>query len=56
MKTCTFLAHDLSLIRAKGKTQLVCSRCDEPWAETLLDHHNTPKRLQVMNAQLSKSE
>jgi hypothetical protein len=53
MNTCTFLAHDLSLIRIDGQSQLVCSRCDDPWAQTLLDHRNTPKRLQAINLQVS---
>jgi hypothetical protein len=53
MNLCTFLAHDLSLIRSNGKTQLVCDRCENPWAETLLDSRNTPKRLQAINLQVS---
>jgi hypothetical protein len=55
MNTCTFLTHNLSLIRIEGKTQLVCDRCQNPWGWTLLDHRNTPKRLQAMNAHLAES-
>jgi hypothetical protein len=56
MKLCSVLAHNLSLIRIDGQTHLICSRCDEPWSETLLDYRNTPKRLQAMNAYLSESK
>lgn len=50
MNICTFLAHNLSLIRINGAPQLVCDRCNNPWQETLLDSRNTPKRLQAINA------
>jgi hypothetical protein len=53
MNLCTFLAHDLNLIRIDGQSQLVCSRCDYPWEKTLLDSRNTPKRLQAINLQVS---
>ncbi len=56
MNLCSLLAHSLTLIRVDGKTQLVCNRCDDPWATTLLDYRNTSKRLQAMNAHLAESK